>query len=108
MPGVGEVSESVASDRVKHQIKYCLDMEPDDGKHEAHDDLRLKLGKVLSKSNVPKQLYLRSSSNSNYEKKKLDNAFQELSSDIMKLKKISSASLNVFILYLIKLMRTKI
>ena len=86
MPDVGEVSGSV-SDRVKHQIKYCLDMEADVGKHEVHDDLRLKLGKLLSKSNVPKQLNLRSSSNSNYEKKMLDNAFQELSSDIMKLNK---------------------
>ena len=75
MPDVGEVLESVVSDHVKHQIKYCLHMEADDGKHEVHEDLRLKLGKLLSKSNVPKQLNLRSSSNSNYEKKKLDNAF---------------------------------
>ena len=62
-------------------------MEADNGKHKVHDDLQLKLGKLLSKSNVPKQLNLRSSSNSNYEKKKLDNASQELSSDMMKLNK---------------------
>ena len=62
-------------------------MEADDGKHEVHDDLQLKHGKLLCKSNVQKQFNLRSSSNSNYEKKKLDNASQELLSDMMKLNK---------------------
>ena len=71
-------------DRVQKQIDLCLNMKPDDNTHEV-DEIREKLDKLVSKPNESKQK-LRSN-NLNADKRKLDNTFQELSSDLVKMDK---------------------
>ena len=71
------------SDRVQKQIDLCLNMKPEDNTHNEVDEIRKNLDKLVSKPNESKQK-LRSN-NLIADKRKLDNTFQELSSDLVKM-----------------------
>ena len=60
-------------------------MKPGDNTHNEVDEICKKLDELVSKPNESKQK-LRSS-NRNADKRKLDNTFQELSSDLVKMNK---------------------
>ena len=88
------------SDCVQKQIDLCLNMKAEDNTHNEVDEIHKKRNKLVSKSNKSKQK-LRSN-NLNADKRKLDNTFQELSSDLVKINKNFECLIECFIHFLIR------
>ena len=72
------------SERVKRQINYCLNMQPENNKFSSLGDLRKKLDKLTPRQVDHKQTKLRSIRSTTTEKN-LDNTIHELSTDLLRL-----------------------